>query len=216
MPLDAVPAFRQRRRQSLVDSAARLFAAQGYAAVQMDEIARAAGMGKATLYRYFRSKGDLYLEALDGSLAELEAVIGGIAAAPGAPDETLERMLRALVASFGDHLGALKEISGDDSALAERHRGLLRRRSAALKALLQSVIVKGVDNGTLRACDAAVVPSLLLGMVRGGIMATAAEERRRVADALVDMALHGGLGSGRGPRRAGEDAMSAAAPGAAR
>ncbi len=213
MPLDVVPAFRLRRRQAFVDSAARLFAARGYAAVQIDDIARDAGMGKATLYRYFRSKGDLYIEALDGSLAQLVAHIRAIADAPAAPAETLERMLRALVDSFGDHLGVLKEISGDDSALAERQRILMRRHSATLKGLLGAVIAAGTEDGTMRALDPVVTPALLLGMVRGGIMGTDAMERRRVADAIVALSLQGGLAAR--PPAIGRRGMAAAAPGAA-
>jgi TetR/AcrR family transcriptional repressor of mexJK operon len=48
------------KRQLVLDAAADLFMAQGYGAVSMDAIARAAGVSKATLYAYFSSKDQLF------------------------------------------------------------------------------------------------------------------------------------------------------------
>lgn len=48
------------KRQLVLDAAADLFIAQGYGAVSMDAIARAAGVSKATLYAHFGSKDQLF------------------------------------------------------------------------------------------------------------------------------------------------------------
>src|SRR5450755_2013319 len=48
------------KRQLVLDAAASLFMAQGYGAVSMDAIARAAGVSKATLYAHFSSKDQLF------------------------------------------------------------------------------------------------------------------------------------------------------------
>lgn len=47
------------RREAIVEAARRLFSEKGYAATTMDDVAAAAGVAKATLYRYVRSKDDL-------------------------------------------------------------------------------------------------------------------------------------------------------------
>ena len=48
------------KRQAVIDAAGDLFIAQGYGAVSMDAIARAAGVSKATLYAHFASKDLLF------------------------------------------------------------------------------------------------------------------------------------------------------------
>ena len=48
------------KRAQIMDAAAALFIAQGYGAVSMDAIAKAAAVSKATLYAYFRSKDALF------------------------------------------------------------------------------------------------------------------------------------------------------------
>jgi AcrR family transcriptional regulator len=61
------------RRALLLDAGAQLFAALSYEDVQMEEVARRAGVSRALLYKYFASKRDLfaavYRQAADGLLA---------------------------------------------------------------------------------------------------------------------------------------------------
>jgi AcrR family transcriptional regulator len=58
------------RRDQLVQAALRVFAHAGYRSTGTLEIAREAGVGEPTIYRYFADKKDLYLEVLKRS-AEL-------------------------------------------------------------------------------------------------------------------------------------------------
>jgi len=58
---------RQERRAQLLQSALEVFAAQGYHAAAMDDIADRAGVSKPVLYQHFPGKLDLYLALLDAS-----------------------------------------------------------------------------------------------------------------------------------------------------
>ncbi|WP_084526486.1 TetR/AcrR family transcriptional regulator [Nocardia vaccinii] len=55
---------RQERRRAIVAAAAGLFAACGYRAASMDEIACRSGISKPVLYKSFSSKLELYLAVL--------------------------------------------------------------------------------------------------------------------------------------------------------
>jgi len=57
---DAVTAEMSPKRRQVVEAAETLFFANGYGAVSMDQIARTAGVSKATLYAYFPSKDALF------------------------------------------------------------------------------------------------------------------------------------------------------------
>lgn len=50
---------RQRTRQDIIAAALALFVDQGYEATTVDQVAKAAGVSPATLFRYFPSKEDL-------------------------------------------------------------------------------------------------------------------------------------------------------------
>ena len=58
------PEQKQQRRMDLLAAAAELFRERGFDGVPLSEIAAAAGMSKAAVYRYFDSKEQIFLEIL--------------------------------------------------------------------------------------------------------------------------------------------------------
>ena len=59
----------ERSRLAILDAAVSLIAELGYDRVSIEAIAKRAGVGKQTIYRWWPSKGAVALEALDNSLA---------------------------------------------------------------------------------------------------------------------------------------------------
>jgi AcrR family transcriptional regulator len=87
-------------RERLLETAGRLFYAEGIHAVGVDRLVREAGVTRATFYRHFPSKEDLveaYLRATD---AELRRAVDA-AAASGAKEDALAAVFE-LVASSTD------------------------------------------------------------------------------------------------------------------
>jgi AcrR family transcriptional regulator len=66
---------RARTRADLLDAAARVFAAQGYHAASVDQVAEAAGYTKGAVYSNFSSKEELFLELLERHLDQAINVI---------------------------------------------------------------------------------------------------------------------------------------------
>ena len=56
---------RELRREQILKGALSVFKSQGLEQTTMDEIAKKSGFGKATLYYYFGSKEELFIELLD-------------------------------------------------------------------------------------------------------------------------------------------------------
>jgi AcrR family transcriptional regulator len=71
------------RCAEILDAARRVFARTGFEGATVDRIAEAAGVAKGTVYLYFPSKREIYLEALRSGLARLsEETVRNVAAAP--------------------------------------------------------------------------------------------------------------------------------------
>ncbi len=67
---------RAERREQILAAATRAFARAGFAATSLDDIAAAAGISRAILYRHFDSKTDLYRGVLDRAGARLASAVG--------------------------------------------------------------------------------------------------------------------------------------------
>jgi AcrR family transcriptional regulator len=89
-----------RNRARILDAARSLFAERGVGEVTLEEVARAAGVGRATLFRRFGDRGALFLALLDEHERELQDAVlrGAPPLGPGAPPrERLRAFLDALL-----------------------------------------------------------------------------------------------------------------------
>jgi AcrR family transcriptional regulator len=72
-----VQGLAERRRDEILSAATRVFAREGYACADLQDVADAIGVGKGTLYRYFDTKEQMFQAAVDRVMASLHAEIDG-------------------------------------------------------------------------------------------------------------------------------------------
>lgn len=104
-----------KRRSQLIDIGTQLFAERPYPEVQMAEVAGAAGVSRALVYRYFPSKRDLFAAVYQQAADGLVAVTG--VPSPGALEEWVSAGLDAHFDHFAAHattvLAANLDLAGD-------------------------------------------------------------------------------------------------------
>ncbi len=83
------------RHAEILEAARRVFADKGYNSASVEDIARAAGIAKGTLYLYYPSKNDIYREALKRGL---EALCDDLERKVGA-ERTCEAKIRAFISA---------------------------------------------------------------------------------------------------------------------
>ncbi|MES1151576.1 MAG: TetR/AcrR family transcriptional regulator [Dongia sp.] len=182
--------WREERRQKILGAAADLFGAQPYDSVQMRDVAARAEVGKPTLYRYFPSKEELFLEVFKSGLDRLEGEIGAILAAKEPPRKALERLLRALLGALGGQVAALRLLTDDQSTVMRRWRNEFRRRRRPIVDAMRQILDAGIASGDFRAVDLETVPSMLIGIVRGGLIGAYGVPHERFGAAVIDLVTH--------------------------
>lgn len=104
------------RIEQVADAALRLFARYGYKRTSMDDIAKEAGLAKATLYLHFKGKDDVFRAMLTLLGKRVEARCREVMVMKAPFPERLAALLRAhfatAFASFGagEHLAELKVV----------------------------------------------------------------------------------------------------------
>jgi AcrR family transcriptional regulator len=148
----------QRNRAHLIAVATTAFQEQGLT-IGVDEIARRAGVGIATLYRHFPTKGDLVVAVSATLLETLRPTRDAILASPPA-DTALARFLRAALASQEANRGLVEALAHQ---LDPEIRGRLR---AMMLELLEPLVAHAHASGELhRSLDAEdlVIANRMLG-----------------------------------------------------
>ena len=184
--------WRERKRAQILEAASRIFAMRVYHLVQMEDIARAARVGKGTLYRYFPSKEDLYLAIVDRAFALLIARLESEHVAAALPAVALERMIEAIVETFAQHLPSFRLIHRGEGRLFLRKKEVIRAKRTHIARLLSEVLDRGVEVGAFRKVDRVLAPSMLIGMVWGTTLNHAEDTPAEIlARRIGDLYLHG-------------------------
>jgi len=192
-----MPAWRLRRRGRILATATALFATRAYSLVSMDEVADAARMGKATLYRYFPSKEDLYVAVFEQVLNEIDARLDAAVAEGGGAAAVLRRIIGILVPSLGDHFRGLADIDDGVVHAAERRRRLFRIRRQAILARVEEAILAGVASHEFRPVRAAACARIMIGMIWSS-SASLPDSSDAIAEIVSDLFLNGTLAAPRG------------------
>lgn len=174
-------------REAILDATSRLFHAQGYDRLTIEGIAKEAGVGKQTIYRWWPSRGALIADCLvDGRLipvdfvvpdtgdllADVETWLRSVLSILDAPQG--DALLRSLVAAAADDADVgvhLSESLGVEQHLSERLRGGIRDGQLPAdapvaqigRAILGAIIVESLGR---EARDSAAVVELVGYLLR--------------------------------------------------
>jgi AcrR family transcriptional regulator len=204
-------------REEILDAAARLFAANGYAATGTREIATEVGLRQASFFHYFPRKEDLLAELLDRTVSPSLEATAWLMRRDEPPDVRLYVLVRQDVISLFGSRHTLAALQLLPEARDERYAGFwakrasLRRRYKSLVKEMERAeltirapielltdIVFGAVEATMtwsdrsrRSSPVQISDTIAAGAVRG-IMAKPPEPKalRSAADRLVAAATH--------------------------
>jgi AcrR family transcriptional regulator len=144
------------RPQELLEAALTVFVERGYAAARMEEVARRAGVAKATLYLYYANKLELFKAVVRNSLvAGFDEVAKAQVGEPVDAREQLSRLLKALVLRVADSplSGIPKLVMAEASNFPEIARFYHEEVIQRGRALVVSVLERGASSGEFRAVE---------------------------------------------------------------
>lgn len=141
---------RQKKRERVIDAAARVFAERGYHGASTQDIADLLGMRQASLYYYFSSK--------EGALEEVCAVGAAgflenaeeIARRDVSPEEKLRALCVAHVLPLENKADYIKTFLRERKWLPTESRRRVGRLSRRIEAIFERVIRDGVRAGQFR------------------------------------------------------------------
>jgi TetR/AcrR family transcriptional regulator, mexCD-oprJ operon repressor len=182
-------ALQQRVAAAILDGAARIFAIQGEQA-SMNDVAAAAGVARATVYRYFPNRETLLDELARAAVSDVDARLASARIDEVTPEEGIARAVRALV-DVGDSFVLLAR---------ERRRSDPERFERRLTQPLRRLFERGQAGGDLRDdITGARLTESLIGLIVGVLTSTPALGKEDMTATITGLFLDGARA--RGPRR---------------
>lgn len=151
-PKKATPAAAQARRSELLDTAAEVFAEQGYNATTVRTIADHAGMLAGSLYYHFDSKESMLEEILRTFLDELWDGYDTVLASGLGPRETLRALVTESFREIDRHRAAVAIYQKESKQLVAQDRfAFLADSQRRFEKAWLSTLQRGVAERVFRA-----------------------------------------------------------------
>lgn len=163
------------RRETILAAALDEFAASGFAAARLDDVAKRAGVAKGTIYLYFRDKQSLFQELVRAMLTPLVGTIEGLNAADvpmsALADTIVDLFVREVYETRRKDVIRLMISEGPRfPELAEfYYREVLSRIIAAVRALLTRAAARGEAPGGLAEFPQIIAAPGLIAIIWSGL-----------------------------------------------
>jgi AcrR family transcriptional regulator len=159
-------------RDHILDAAASVIHNLGLGRATTREIAQAAGLSEAALYRHFADKAELFLSVIGERLPQLIALLRDLPARAGQRTvrQNLEEIARTALPFYDQTLPIAASLFGEPDLLA-RHQAMMRSKNVGphRSAEMLATYVRNEQRlGRInRRVDAEAVASLLVGACVG-------------------------------------------------
>jgi AcrR family transcriptional regulator len=153
----------ERVSRAILEAARELLVEEGFTRLRLEHVATRAGVGKATIYRRWRSKEALALELLLG-LASPHIHVFDVGDTAAELLQAVENARRALTETpFGPVIRTLLSQIAVNPSIGDPFRATI---VAARRTEIGRIVERGVARGDLRAdADPAIATELLVGPV---------------------------------------------------
>lgn len=161
---------RVEKRDLIIDVAAKLFSELGYHEVNMEMVAREAGIAKGTIYNYFKSKEELYFTINEVKLGKLLRELGKKIKS----QESVIDDLRGFVIHLFMFLLKYK----DFFLIFQRTRlkkqklksVVLENRISQLKDMLMDILKEGIEKKVFKDINSCFEADMILGMIYSAVL----------------------------------------------
>lgn len=159
------------RRQAILEAAAEVFCELGFERASMSAISERVGGSKATLYSYFQSKQELFVEVMLDALAEhAESVFGELT-----PSSDLHLALKRFASGYLSlvllpDVVAIRRMVIGDCGRSDLGKILYERGPAKAWRQVADFLKAQMDEGGLRQVDPWTAATHLKGLIEGDLV----------------------------------------------
>ena len=184
-----------QRREEILEAAVQLFAEHGYPETDMQVLADTLGVGKGTLYRYFPSKQELFLAAVDRVMFKLREAVDASIVNVEDPIEQIRRAIHTYLNYVVAHPELAELLIQERAQFKDRKKPTYFEYRAANAERWQNRYRALIAQGRIRDVPVErisdVVGNLLYGTMFVNYFAGLRKPPAEQAQEIIDIVFHG-------------------------
>ena len=150
------------RRHEIFHKVVHVFAKNGFHETSMREIAETAGLGKSTLYDYFKTKDEILLYFFEDQLNDLTEAAQKIASRDISASERLRQVMIVHMEFLQANKSLFMKLSLEAQRLKLESQQQVQKKRHAFQDLVCGLIEEGIHEGAFRSVDPLLAARLLI------------------------------------------------------
>jgi AcrR family transcriptional regulator len=139
-----------RRRKEIFDASVHLFLDKGFYETSMHEIAKAAGIGKSTLYDYFETKDEILVSYFEDAIQAITKRAGEILQQDLDIPEKLRRIMQMHLEYLVDSKQIFLRLSLEAQRLSAESQEKIQIKRHAYQDMIRALIEEGIRQKIFR------------------------------------------------------------------
>ena len=165
---------KEAKKNEIVQAAIRVFAKKGVANTKMADIARAVGIGKGTIYEYFKNKNEIFTESFNHYMEMVDTVMGKQLFKVTDPVQKLKALIigwTEIMSDFGyDYIEVMLEFWAE--GIRRNHDGGMglsdmNKLYADYRTVVKAILDEGIRLGKFKKMNTTLTASILIGALDG-------------------------------------------------
>jgi TetR/AcrR family transcriptional regulator, cholesterol catabolism regulator len=151
-----------KRRHEIFHQVVNVFVKKGFHETSMREIAEAAGLGKSTLYDYFKTKDEILVYFFEDQLNDLTNEAQKVALQNLSADKRLRQILEIYIESLQANKNLFLKLTQESQRLKPQSQKQVQEKRYAYQDLVRALIDEGIREGIFREVNSLLAARLLI------------------------------------------------------
>jgi AcrR family transcriptional regulator len=184
---------KQKKREEILHAAMKVFAEKGVKRARMADIAQRAGIGKGTIYEYFRSREEIFMEGFNLLLRDMKDGLQSVLEVPADPETKLKSVMKIFFSSLAQLSAEMTGILIDfwhEGIHSEAAKGGgiidLKQVYDDIRNAVRQVVADGIMAGQFREVDPTMVASVIMAIVDGLLLQWILDKKAFDLDSVVE------------------------------
>ena len=161
-----------KRRHEIFHQVVSIFLKKGFQETSMREIAEVAGLGKSTLYDYFKTKDEILVYFFEDQLNDITHEAQKIALQNLPADKRLRKIMETYIENLQANKNLFLKLSFESQRLKTESQKQIQQKRHAYQDMIRALIDEGIREGVFRKVNSLLATRLLISAMTPVIYGT--------------------------------------------